>query len=120
MKKLFILFLLLLPLTVVFAAIPKDAILNWSAPTTNTDGTPVTDLAGYRVYCGTVTGIYPTVMDVGNITSYKVSDILTADKTYYCAITAYDFNGNESAYSNEVTFPLDRLGPVAPTGLKVR
>src|SRR5258705_3518776 len=27
--------------------------LGWNAPTTNADGTPLTDLAGYHVYLGT-------------------------------------------------------------------
>jgi hypothetical protein len=32
------------------------ATLTWDAPTTNADGTPLTDLAGYRIYYGTTSG----------------------------------------------------------------
>src|SRR3990172_7689128 len=39
-------------------AFAGDAILSWDAVTTNADGTPITDLAGYRVYFGTSSGIY--------------------------------------------------------------
>src|SRR5947207_15271028 len=37
-------------------AIPTEAGIldaSWTAPTTNTDGSPLTDLASYRVYYGT-------------------------------------------------------------------
>ena len=37
-------------------AIPGEAGIldaSWTAPTTNTDGSPLTDLAAYRVYYGT-------------------------------------------------------------------
>ncbi len=30
--------------------------LAWDAPTTNTDGTPLTDLAGYKIYYGPTSG----------------------------------------------------------------
>jgi hypothetical protein len=31
----------------------RTATLSWSAPSTNADGSPLTDLAGYRIYYGT-------------------------------------------------------------------
>jgi hypothetical protein len=34
-------------------AISGQATLSWDPPTTNVDGTPLTDLAGYKVYYGT-------------------------------------------------------------------
>lgn len=94
--------------------------LSWDAPTTNTDGTPLTDLAGYKVYCGQAAGVYDSPLDAGNVLSYRVSDSLAVDGTYFCAATAYDTSGNESTYSNEVTFPLDRLAPGAPINLRVQ
>jgi len=33
-----------------------SALLSWNAPSTNEDGTPLTDLAGYKIYYGTATG----------------------------------------------------------------
>lgn len=93
--------------------------LSWEAPTTNSDGSPLTDLGGYKLYCGQSSGTYGTVKDVGNILAYPISNDLPIDGTYYCSATAYDTSGNESPYSNEVTFPLDRRVPGVPINLKV-
>ena len=79
-----------------------EAILTWDPPTTNTDGTPLTDLTGYKIHYGTTSGNYTTVIDVGNVTTYTVTN-LTNNVTYYFATTAYDTSGNESGYSNEVS-----------------
>lgn len=64
-------------------------------------GNVETDLLGYRVHYGTRSRLYSTARDVGNVTSYTLSD-LHADSTYYIALTALDVWGNESAYSEEV------------------
>ncbi len=77
------------------------ASLAWNAPTTNTDGTSLTDLAGYKVYYGPSSGNYTKSVDVGNITSYTLNNLSTG--TYYIAVTAYDAAGTESGYSNEVS-----------------
>jgi hypothetical protein len=77
------------------------ATLTWDPPTTNADGTPLTDLAGYKIYYGTLTRNYTKVINVGNVTTYTIEN-LNPD-TYYFAVTAYDNSGNESGYSNEVS-----------------
>ncbi|MEM7828420.1 MAG: fibronectin type III domain-containing protein [Candidatus Aenigmatarchaeota archaeon] len=84
-----------------------EATLFWEPPTTNEDGTPLTDLAGFKVYYGTSSGNYSQNIDVGNVTTYAVNN-LTEGKTYYFAVTAYDTSDNESKYSNEVnkTIPI--------------
>jgi len=73
-------------------------------PTTNVDGTPLTDLAGYKVYVGTASGAYGTSIKVGNVATYILSG-LTSGQTYYIAVTTYDYDNNESDYSNEVSGP---------------
>lgn len=75
--------------------------LNWVAPTENVDGTPLTDLAGYRVYYGTSSRNYgaPVVLDDPTATSVEIT---APSGDYYVAMTALDAEGNESAYSNEV------------------
>ncbi len=78
-----------------------EATLAWDAPTTNADGTPLTDLAGYKVYYGAQSDTYDQNIDVGNVTTYLFTS-LTAGSTYYFAVTAYDTSGNESEYSVEV------------------
>lgn len=92
-------------------------LLSWEAPTTNEDGTPLTDLAGYRVYYGLVPGNYSTNIDVGNVLAKVV--VLPFDTLYYFAVTAYDTGGNESAFSNEIS-KIKFLDPAAPTGLQVQ
>jgi uncharacterized repeat protein (TIGR01451 family) len=60
------------------------------------------DLAGYLVRYGTAAQVYTDFIDVGNVTSYDVVD-LPADTTFYFIVTAYDFAGNESLPSNEIS-----------------
>lgn len=79
----------------------NSATLSWSAPMLNVDGTPLNDLAGYKIYLGTSSGAYTTTVDVGNSTTYSMTG-LDVNKTYYYAVTAYDTSGNESNYSTEV------------------
>ena len=93
--------------------------LSWDAPTTNEDGSPLTDLAGYKLYCGPSVNNYLPIKDVGGVLEYPVSNDL-ADGVHHCVVTAYDTSGNESNYSDEVVFPLDRVGPGAPTNLRLR
>ena len=78
-----------------------QAILSWDPPATNADGSPLTDLNGYRIYYGTSSGVYETVIDVGSVITSTVTN-LTDGSLYYFAVTAYDLSGNESDFSNEV------------------
>lgn len=94
------------------AAMAGDATLSWSAPTTYTNGATMTDLAGFRVYYGTATRSYSDNVDVGKVSTYKISNL--PNGTYYFAVTAYNTAGTESAYSNEATKSVvnDTAGPV--------
>ncbi|MBI4683154.1 MAG: choice-of-anchor D domain-containing protein [Nitrospirae bacterium] len=76
--------------------------LSWNPPTVNLDGTPVTDLAGFKLYYGGTPGNYTSIIDIGNVTTYQIS-YLSDGGTYYFAISAYDTSGNESGLSNEVS-----------------
>jgi len=66
------------------------------------DANSESDLAGYKIYYGCNSRHYTSCIDVGNRTSYTVSGVQTGRK-YYFAITAYNTDGYESYYSNEVT-----------------
>lgn len=79
-----------------------DKVLRWHAPTRNVDGSPLTDLAGYKIYWGTESRAYaqpPHVVDGASVTEWEVP--LPAG-TYYFALTAFDGDGTESGLSNEV------------------
>jgi hypothetical protein len=73
--------------------------LSWSAPTTNTDGTPVTTLAGYHVYYGLTQGALTKSVAVNGAgtTSYEITGLTTG--TWYFAIAADAADGAESAKS---------------------
>ncbi len=72
--------------------------LSWIAPTTNEDGTPLTDLAGYEVYYGFASRSYDVTIDVGLTTSAVLSG-LQDGRAYYFAVTAYDTSGNQSVFA---------------------
>jgi hypothetical protein len=80
----------------------------WDAPTTNADGTPLTDLAGYRIYFGTASPLTvdnSTSVDAGNVTEFRVTGLEAG--TYYFAVSAVDSNGNASSFSDEVSAEVD-------------
>ena len=62
------------------------------------------DIGGYILYYGTQSRNYDYDVDVGDYTSITISG-LVEDVTYYFAVTAYDFEGNESDFSTEITYP---------------
>lgn len=64
------------------------------------DASPDSTVSGYRVYYGTSSGNYTTVIDVGNTTTATISN-LTPGTTYYFVVTAYNASGVESTPSNE-------------------
>jgi hypothetical protein len=76
--------------------------LSWERPTTKADGTPVTDLAGYKLYYGLTSRTYDFIKTVGNQTTYAISG-LEPGRTYYFTVTAYDASGHESSFSDEVS-----------------
>jgi hypothetical protein len=77
-----------------------SATLSWTVPTQNTDGTPITDLAGYHIYYGTSAGALTTTVTIANPTetTYLVNGL--APGTYYFAIVAYNSAGVDSPQSN--------------------
>ena len=95
------------------SAFSGTATPSWDAPTTNADGTPLTDLAGYKVYYGTSSHTYSQNIDVGNVTTYTVNN-LTEGYTYYFAVTAYDTLRNESDYSTEVSKTITSSQDITP------
>lgn len=74
--------------------------LKWDPVRTNDDGTPITDLAGYRVYDGQVQGEYTSVTEVDGDVSEVTLNLPRG--TFYITVTAFDYSGNESTFSNEI------------------
>ncbi len=76
------------------------ATLSWQPPTQNTDGSALTDLAGYNIYYGTTPGTYTKTIPLNTVglTTYVVEN-LSNTTTYYFVITAVNSAGVESQYS---------------------
>ena len=88
-------FLLVIPLS-TGAVYSAQVTLTW-------DSNAEKDIAGYKIYYGTSSGNYDASVDIGNWTSCTIAE-LKEGQTYYFAATAYDFDGNESDFSREVTW----------------
>ena len=76
------------------------------------DPNPAPNLAGYRLYYGTSSGVYTQEINVGNMTATLVSN-LREGRTYFFAVTAYN-TAAESLPSNEVSYKV----PVSVTASK--
>jgi hypothetical protein len=84
----------------VVATATGAATLTWTPPSTKTDGSALTDLASYRIYCGTSQNNYSSCKVVpSSAGSTAIVEQLTP-ATWYFVVTAVDSSGNESAYSN--------------------
>jgi hypothetical protein len=85
------------------AAAAGTATVSWVAPTQNSDGTPLGNLAGYNVYYGTSAGSLTQSVQVSSAsaTSYVVTSLGAG--TWYFAVTAYTNTGVESSLSSVVS-----------------
>lgn len=83
------------------------ANLSWQAPTMNTDGTPLTNLAGYRVHYGTAPGQYTETVQLPSpaLTNVLIEDLAPA--TWYFAVKAY----NDSAVESDFSASVNKLVP---------
>src|SRR6267142_1466444 len=97
---------------ILFAANPGSAGVldaSWTAPTTNTDGSALTDLAAYLVYYGTSASPCPGgafVQVASTVSSPPPNQIeslrlanLTTGTLYTVSVAAVDTGGNQSACS---------------------
>ena len=79
---------------------PGSATLSWNAPAYNTDGSPVTGLAGYHIYYGIDQSTPSHTIDITGptATSYVVQGLTPG--TYYFTVVAYNASGVDSPESN--------------------
>lgn len=75
--------------------------LSWVAPTERTDGTPLQNLAGYKINYGRMSEVYDYTIEVDNpgLATYVIEKLVPGD--WYFAVAAYDSEGLESDLSNE-------------------
>jgi len=141
MKKMLCLFVLLFS-TMYENAGTNTVTLAW-CPSPDTNGI----VAGYRLYYGSgpvptgwtptvydtnyppcpgvvlsvgtnIFGKYTNIVDVGNVVTTTVSN-LNVGITYFFNVTAYDINGQESVFANEIQYTFTNL-PVLTRPSKVQ
>jgi hypothetical protein len=79
------------------------ATVSWTPPTANTDGSTLTDLAGYRIVYGRSADELDQSAPVANpgLTSYTIEGLSTG--TWYFAVIVVNAQGVESGLSNIAT-----------------
>ena len=76
-----------------------SATVSWSAPTANTDGSPLKALVGYRIYYGTDPNRLEHRIEIPDrtVTTWTVSGLTPG--TWYFAVSAVGGDGSESSHS---------------------
>lgn len=92
---------LLLNLLLTVAAAAGQVTLTW-------DPNLEPDLAGYRVYFGSQSRQYTNLLDVGRLNLAIVPNLKDGE-VYFFAVTAYNQQGLESDYSNEVALTVSSV-----------
>lgn len=80
-----------------------SAQVRWTAPTTNTDGSALLNLASYRVYYGTSSNSLSQYSDVPDNTQTSATINSLSAGTWYMAVRAVNTSQVESSNSNVVT-----------------
>jgi hypothetical protein len=77
--------------------------LDWTPPTENSDGSALTNLAGYTVYYGTSPDKLTESVKVSNpgLTAYTLNNL--ASGTWYFAVSSYSSAGVESTRSGVIS-----------------
>jgi hypothetical protein len=80
-----------------------SATLSWSPPTERTDGTALTNLAGYTIRYGTAPDTFTVTVSITTpgVASYVIDNLTSG--TYYFVVTAVDAAGLESPFSSPVS-----------------
>lgn len=82
----------------------SDVNLTWVAPAEREDNSALSlsEIAGYKIYYGTVKGQYSSTMTLndGSAENFILTGLQTG--TYYLVVTTVDNEGRESQFSAEV------------------
>ena len=81
---------------------PTNVTLSWSAPTQNTNGSALTNLAGYIIYYGTSASAMTQTIDINTVgmLTYVVGDLSAG--SWYFQIVAVNSAGEQSTPSATV------------------
>lgn len=84
---------------------PGSVTLSWTPPTLRADNvTPLAmaEIAGYRIYYGTTSGIYPNSVDIPDRTVQQLTVENIPAGRYFFVMTTLDLEGRESKFSSPV------------------
>jgi len=87
----------------VSAPVTGTVTLTWTAPTQNDDGTPLTNLAGYKLRYGTSATGLTQLVDIPNPTITSASIESLSAGTWYFTLSSYTTAGVESVPTGEVS-----------------
>jgi hypothetical protein len=87
----------------VSAPVNGNATLSWTPPTQNTDGTTLSNLAGFRIQYGSSATALTQTVQIANpgVATYLLTGLSSG--TWYFSVRAYSSSGAESANSNVVS-----------------
>jgi Putative Ig domain len=86
---------------------PASVTIAWTPPTENTNGSTLTNLAGYHIYYGTTQSNLNKVVDITNpgLATYVLSNLTSG--TWYFALTSVNSAGVESVRSSVISTVVD-------------
>ena len=93
--------------SVSVADLHNSIVLKWNAPLTRTDGSPIGELSGYKVYYGVETDDLRCVIEIGDpkAVTWKVTDL--SPGTWHFAVVSVDSAKIESQQSGVVSKKID-------------
>jgi len=115
-----------------FMPVQADYTVTWTPPTENTDGSPLTDLAGYKLWCLYATNNYGNPQIINDPQQVSYHEDWAGPGDWKCKMRAFNSAGVDSADSVEVFFTLldpdgdgnghtqQNLPPIEPPPIPVR
>lgn len=79
------------------------ATLNWTPPTQNTNGTAITNLAGYQINYGTSASALSQSLQIPNPSANTGTVSALTSGTWYFAVVSYNTDGSSSSLSSVVS-----------------
>lgn len=111
---LWVLCICLMVISMTAMARAGEAKVSWTAPTQRVDGSALDNLAGYRVLWGTAPRNYSAEALINDPSTLTYTILELPPGTHYFAVTAFDADGLESAYSAEVSKTIITPPPLPP------
>ena len=93
----------LTPFNIAVVAPLPSATLSWEAPTENEDGSPLTDLAGFKIYYGNSPDALNQAINITSSATLTYTVVSLTPGTWFFAIAALSASGAESAQSVAVS-----------------